>query len=332
MTKKRHRKNFPARPVADVNSRRIDLSVIVVSWNARSYLLECLESLRSQNDGLDKEIIVVDNGSSDGSPEGVSQEFPEVMLIQSEHNLGFAKANNIGIGQSKGKYVCLVNSDVVLLDGCLAALRDFMENNPEVGLCGPRLLNGNTTVQHSCRRFPTVWRLFCDAFRLHRVFAHSSLFAGEEMTDFSYDSKNEIEALSGAFLIVRKKAIAEVGLLDESFFMYSEDVDWCRRFYEAGWKVSFFPGSQAIHFGGGSSAAESSRFSVEKQRSVLIYFRKHHGRISCTLIRVIFLLHHLIRMFGAGILYVVKPSRRSAVLVLLNRATAGLHFAVKGRP
>lgn len=318
-------------PQAEIVSQRIDVSIVIVSWNAKTYLMGCLASLHAHGPEGEIEIIVVDNASSDGSAEAVQAVYPQVKIIETGSNLGFAKANNIGIRESTGKYVVLVNSDVKVLEGCLKGLRDFMDTNPCIGLCAPRLLNRDMTVQYSCRNLPTLWRFLCDSLRFDKLLSWCHIFEGEEMKAFAYDKTTEVDAVSGAFMFTSRKALEQVGLLDERFFMYSEDVDWCKRFHDAGWTVVFFPETEAIHYGGGSSANESTRFSVEKERSVFLYWKKHHWKFSRFLLFWVFLLRHFVRIVVCGLLYLVKPSRRLSILPMLNKNLAGVRFLINGK-
>src|SRR5665648_483189 len=232
----------------------VDLSIIIVNWNAKSFLLKCLRSLISETKSCSVEIIVVDNASTDGSQQAVKKKFPTVKLIQNKVNSGFAKANNIGINQSVGRYICLINSDVTLLNGCLDKLCSFMDQQPEIGVTAPNILNSDLTLQYSCRCFPSLWNNFCPAIGLNKLFPKSKAVSGEEMFFFKHDRICEVDVLSGCFLMVRRKALEQVGPLDEQFFIYSEDIDWCRRFCDADWEIVFFPEAKAIHYGGGSSS------------------------------------------------------------------------------
>jgi GT2 family glycosyltransferase len=247
----------------------IDISVVVVSWNAKDYLMDCLRSLLFPKTSQTMEIIVVDNASTDGSPEAVIEQFPEVILIRNEKNLGFAKANNIGISRSTGKYVCLINSDVIILSDCIVKLYYFMETTPSIGMLGPKILNSDRSLQSSCRRFPSLWNNFCPAIGLDRLFPASKFFCGEHMFYFRHDKMQKVEVLVGCFLMIRRKALEQVGYLDEQFFMYAEDIDLCKRFWDAGWEVAFSPHAEAIHYRGASSANAPIRFSVEQEKSLL---------------------------------------------------------------
>jgi GT2 family glycosyltransferase len=273
----------------------MDISVVIVGWNARHYLELCLESLADAPPRRTTEILVVDNASTDGSAEMIQTRFPHVKLIGSTENLGFAKGNNVAIRQCRGRYIALVNPDVIVLPGCLDALADFLDQNPKVGNVGPRVLNPDGTLQSTCRRFPTLWNNFCSATALASAYKGSRFFAGEHMFFFPHDRTLAVNVLVGCFSMVRREAFEAVGLLDEGLFMYGDDVDWCRRCWNAGWEVAFFPGARAIHDRGRITAPYPVRFAVAQQRSVIHYWAKHHGFFGALGIRSIILLHHLMR-------------------------------------
>ncbi|HMD84904.1 MAG TPA: glycosyltransferase family 2 protein [Terriglobia bacterium] len=255
----------------------MDISVVIVGWNTKLYLEQCLDSLAAAPPRRSMEIIVVDNASTDGTPEMIEARFPGVKLIRSGENLGFAKANNLAIRQCRGRYISLVNPDVKVLPGCLDALADFLDQHPTAGNVGPRILNPDGSLQSSCRRYPTLWNNFCSAAGLATAFKKSRVFAGEHMFYFPHDRTAPVDVLVGCFWMVRREAFEAVGLLDEGFFVYGEDIDWCRRCRKAGWQVVFFPGGEAIHARGGASATDPVNSAVVQQRSVLYYWSKHHG-------------------------------------------------------
>jgi GT2 family glycosyltransferase len=273
----------------------MDISVVIVGWNAKQYLELCLESLAKAPPRRSMEVLVVDNASTDGSVEMIETKFPWVKLIKSPENLGFSKGNNVAIRQAQGRYIALVNPDVIVFPGCLDALADFLDENPKVGNVGPRVLNPDMSMQSTCRRFPTLWNNFCSATGLSTRFKNSRFFAGEHMFYFPHDRTLTVDVLVGCFSMIRREAFDEVGLLDEGLFMYGDDVDWCRRARDARWKVVFYPGAQAIHDRGKITAPYPVRFAVAQQRSVLHYWTKHHSVWGVLGIRSIMLFHHLLR-------------------------------------
>lgn len=285
--------------------------MVIVGWNARHYLELCLESLAEAPPRRTMEILVVDNASTDGSAAMIEARFPLVKLIRSAENLGFAKGNNVAIRQCRGRYIALVNPDVIVLPGCLDALADFLDQNPKVGNVGPRVFNPDMTQQSTCRRFPTLWNNFCSASGLETAFQGSRFFAGEHMFFFPHDRTLAVNVLVGCFSMVRREAFEAVGLLDEGLFMYGDDVDWCRRCWNAGWQVVFFPGARAIHDRGKITAPYPVRFALAQQRSVIHYWTKHHSFFGLLGIRSIILFHHLLRYTFAA-LSILANSQGSA--------------------
>jgi GT2 family glycosyltransferase len=292
-------------------STSVDISVVIVGWNAKHYLGLCLESLAKAPPRRSMEVLVVDNASTDDSAEMVEAKFPWVKLIKSSENLGFAKGNNVAIRQCQGRYVALVNPDVIVFPGCLDVLADFLDENPKVGNVGPRVLNPDMSMQSTCRRFPTLWNNFCSATGLSARFKNSRFFAGEHMFYFPHDRTLAVDVLVGCFSMIRREALDAVGLLDEGLFMYGDDVDWCRRARNAGWQVVFYPGGQAIHDRGKITAPYPVRFAVAQQKSVLYYWSKHHSFFGVMGIRSIMLFHHVLRYTLAAVSS-LRHSQRSA--------------------
>lgn len=295
-----------------------EVSIIIVSWNAKDYLVGCLMALYEE-DLPWAEIIVVDNGSSDGSPEAVEELFPEVRLIRSDENLGFAKANNIGIMASTGKYVCLMNSDVVVLGGCLEALKARMDADPEAGMVCPKILNPDMTLQPTCRRFPSIKGALLSAIGL------------DSRNYMPHDSLMEAEAVSGCFMLARMEAVDQAGLLDERFFFYAEDKDWCRRIINSGWKIIYLPEARAVHYGGSSSSAAPVKFYIELQKANIKYWRKHHGSARTAVYLAIVTLHHALRVGSAAILFALVPRRRPSEARKVKRSAACLRWLLSGK-
>src|SRR5271165_5510665 len=289
-----------------------DISVVIVAWNARYYLELCLKSLEDAPPNRSMEVLVVDNASSDGSAEMIESKFPRVKLIRSPENLGFSKGNNVAIRQAQGRYIALVNPDVIVFPGCLDALADFMDQNPKVGNVGPRVLNPDMSMQSTCRRFPTLWNNFCSATGLATKFKNSQFFAGEHMFYFPHDRTLAVDVIVGCFSMIRRETLGEVGLLDEDLWMYGDDVDWCRRARNAGWQVMFYPGGQVIHDRGKITAPYPVRFAVAQQRSVLQYWTKHHSFWGVLGIRSIMFFRHALRYSFIVASTAFHPKRRAA--------------------
>ena len=277
----------------------VELSIVIVAWNAKRYLELCLDSLAKAPPRRSMEVLVVDNASADDTIAMVETKFPWVNLIKSKENLGFSKGNNVAIRQCRGRYVALVNPDVIVFPGCLDTLADFLDQHPKVGNVGPRVFNPDMTQQSTCRRFPTLWNNFCSASRLESLFKGSRFFAGEHMFYFSHDRTIAVDVIVGCFSMIRRKTFDEVGLLDEGLFMYGDDVDWCRRAWNAGWQVFFCPDAHAIHDRGKTTAPYPAHFAVAQQRSILHYWTKHHTFLGVLGIRCIMLFRHLLRYVSA---------------------------------
>lgn len=290
---------------------QITVSVIIVSWNARDYLTQCLSSLTTEACRYPMDIIVVDNASSDGSADCIESNYPNVHLIRNTENLGFAKANNIGISVSKGKYLCFINSDVKVLPDCITRLMEYCEEHPEAGMVGPRIIGGDGLLQRSCRGFPSVWNMFCRALALDSMFKKFKPFTGYSLRHWTQNSLRDVDILTGCFWLVRRQALEQVELLDETFFIYGEDMDWCKRFWSKGWRVVFVPSAEAIHYGGGSSSNAPIRFYIERQKADLQYWKKHHPDLAVVCYLLISSLHMLLRIIGYSFGIFLNPAEPS---------------------
>lgn len=299
----------------------IDISVVVVAWNCKHYLELLLDSLRKFPPRRSVEIFVTDNNSTDGTIEMIESRYPEVKLIKSQVNLGFTKGNNVAIREARGRYIALVNPDVILFEGCLDTLADFLDKNPNVGNVGPRVLNADMTLQSNCRRFPSLWNNFCSAFGLASKFKDSEFFAGEHMYWFKHDVTRPVDVIVGCFFVVRRECFEDVGLLDENIFIYAEEVDWCLRARKKGWPTMFCPDAQAIHDRGKVTAKFPMRFAVTQQRSVLYYWKKHHGLLGLLGIRTIMFVHHVVRYMFAIASGIV--SKTAAAKAQVRRQVSG---------
>ena len=307
------------------------ISIVIVSWNAKEYLAECLESLQRDVYAGHTETIVVDNASTDGSAEMVGRRFPNVTLVCNADNLGFAKANNIGIRRCRGEYVALVNSDVHVLSDCFTKLVTYCRTQQAVGLVGPLILDSTGKQQRSCRGAPTLWNMFCRALALDVVFRRTRSFSGYAMGYWDHRTTMSVDILSGCFWLAKRQALDDVGLLDETFFIYGEDMDWCKRFRDAGWDVVFVPAAQAIHYGGASSANSPVRFFVEKQKADFQYWHKHHSRVAVACYHAIALIHHALRIVGHSLTACISRQDDRTAWYKVRRSVACIRWMAIGR-
>jgi GT2 family glycosyltransferase len=297
-----------------------DISVVIVNWNGRDLLLECLKSI--EDDELDArlEIIVVDNGSTDGSVEAVEREFPAVKVIKNDENLGFSRANNIGIRHCSGRYISLVNSDVEVLPGCLESLMQLCDAHADIGLAGPKVLRPDGSAQVSCGKLPSFGGAFLDAALPLGAVRRSRFLIRLLGLRSEFEGLTDVQMLSGCFWFARREAVDEVGLLDERFFIYSEDSDWCKRFHESKWRIVFFPDAAAIHLGEGSSSIAPVKFYLEMQKARFAYWEKHHGVVGKAYYASMLVLHELVRLVGGAGAYVVDVKGRARHKALVLRS------------
>jgi len=242
-----------------------EVAVVVVTYNAMPWLTRCLESVAGV------ECVVVDHGSTDGSVEAARA--AGVTVVEQE-NLGLAAGWNRGLRETEGRYVLILNADAWLLDGALERLVAFADAHPRAAVVGPRLRNPDGTLQRSVRGFPTLWRLATEYLFLRKLAPHSTALNAFYAGGFDHESVREAEFVMGAVMLVRREAIAEVGPLDESFFLFSEEVDWCYRFAQAGWEVVFTPEAEAVHVGG---ASHGGRLFDQQLLGHLRFLAKHRG-------------------------------------------------------
>ena len=262
-----------------------DLSVVIVSFNTRDMLRECLRSVYRATGSLRVQVIIVDNASIDGSPAMVADEFPDALVLRSEVNLGFGRANNLGFQSVRGRYAVLLNSDAFLTPGSLELSVAHIEANPQVVIGGGRLVGSDGSLQPSARMFPTVLNDLIVLSGLAARFPHSRFFGRFDRTWADEEEAAEVDWVPGAYSIIRREVLAEVGYFDPRFFLYYEEVDLCRRVKQRGYKVWYWPDVRIVHIGGESSrqvpSLEMSRAGAQltlwRMRSMLLYYRKHHG-------------------------------------------------------
>ena len=341
-----------------------DLSIIIVSWNVRELLRGCLRSIcRDQGSGvrgqgqatppltpdaclLTPEIIVIDNASADGSAAMVAAEFPQVRLIANADNRGFTGGNNQGIAVAQGRYVFFLNPDTVVMDDALATMIAYMEAHPDVGVIGPQLRYGDGSLQSSRRRFPTFGSALFESTplawhwpdnpwaRRYRMEDRGSGIrdqetGGREQDEVGADSAGlageEVDWLVGAALLTRRNVIDQVGVFDEGYFMYSEELDWCRRVKMAGWRVVYLPSAQIVHYEGKSSEQVVAARHIHFHTSRVRYARKYHGAAAAAAVRAFLLVTFAFQWVEEGVKWLVGwvvPSQRAKRAMRRERMTA----------
>lgn len=257
----------------------MDLSVIVVNYKTPELTLAALESVMASQTDFTVEVILIDNASHDGCLERVRAELPSVSIIANAENLGFSTANNQGIRAATGRYVLLLNSDTVIPPDCLQIMLVFMEEQPRVGASGCKIVLPDGSLDPACKRgFPTPAASFYYFIGLADRYPRSSKYNYYHMGQLDADEAGPVDCLMGAFLLVRREAIEQVGLLDESFFMYGEDIDWCYRFKEAGWGIQYYPQTTITHYKRASSHRKPVKLIYEFHRAMYLFYRKHYRR------------------------------------------------------
>ncbi len=276
----------------------VDLDIVIVSWNVGTLLARCLDSILAQPGAGAPQgervplgarwlrVHVVDNASRDGTCALVAERYPWVRLTRSESNLGFTGANNLAIPQGEGRYVLLLNPDTELAPGALAGMLDYMEARPHLGVLGPRLRYGDGRPQPSRRRFPNLAMALMESTVLEQWFPHNRWAAAYRMEDRPEDAAQPVDWLTGACLLTRRAVWEQVGLLDDGFFMYSEELDWCRRAAQAGWERVYLPDALVVHHEGQSSCQVVARRHILFNASKVRYFAKHHGRGKAEFLRL----------------------------------------------
>jgi N-acetylglucosaminyl-diphospho-decaprenol L-rhamnosyltransferase len=254
----------------------VDLAIIVVNWNTRELLKPCLDSATSAIEDLRGRIVVVDNGSTDGSIDLLRQAYPWVQVIENRDNVGFAAANNQALKLLDARHILLLNSDAVLLPNTAKSMVDFLDNNPKAAVVGGMLLHPNGRFQASFNDFPTFTSELVTLIGLDRILYRSTYPSYSEIAS---QHARRVDWVGGALMAVRRRAIEEVGLLDESFFMYAEEMDWCLRFHEVGWEVWYLPCARAVHQLAGSAGRVRERRRAQIYRSKWLFIRKHRGRL-----------------------------------------------------
>jgi len=287
----------------------IDASVIIVSYNVRDLLLRCLESVRAATVSYNAEVFVVDNGSRDGTVERVREQFPDVILITNQANRGFGAANNQAIARARGRAVLLLNCDAELHPDALDTMLRYLVENVDVGVIGPRLFYPDGRTQSSRRRFPTPLIAMVESTRLQTWWPNCPLLNRYYRNDGSDDEIQDVDWLVGACLLVRREVIETVGWFDERFFMYSEELDLCRRVRSAGWRVVYLPTARAIHHEGRSSEQNLAQRAQNFHESKCRYFEKYSGQSTARALRIFLLTNTLLDLGEESIKFALGHRR-----------------------
>lgn len=310
----------------------VDLSILIVSWNVAPLLRGCLQSIAQQSASTDQpavrrlttppaagatvEVIVVDNASADDTVTIVAAEFPWVHMLANRENLGFTRANNQAYAASRGTAALFLNPDTEVVPGALATLLAYLRDHPEAGVVGPRLRFPDGSIQSSRRRFPTLGTALFESTLLEQWWPHNPLARAYRLENVPDDHVQDVDWLVGACLLVPRRVLAQVGTWDEGFFMYSEELDLCRRIRTAGWRVVFVPQAEVIHYEGKSSEQVVAARHVRFQTSKVRYFAKYHGRVASEGLRLFLLGTYVWQLIEEGVKWLLghkRPLRASRV-------------------
>lgn len=298
------------------------LSIVILCWNDLKVIGECLRSIYKETRAIDFEVIVSDNGSTDGSLEFIHQHYPLVRVIEHGANLGFARGNNAGIAQSAGRYVLILNPDTIIHDGALEKLVAFAEDHPDAGAFGCRVLNPDGSYQNSARPFPTVFREWIAALYLRPLAYLSDAFISDTYTGWKGESERQIDWQSGCCIMLRSTVLRALNGFDSQFFYHFEEVDLCRRVWNAGYPILYTPGAVITHLGGQSVNRFPIRFALEKYRSRYRYFYKHFGPKGALRCRQTVLARIRVRQLGWGLSGLFSSSDALRKRLAMYRVTA----------
>lgn len=289
----------------------VDLSIVIVSWNSRLDLQRCLGSLDASHPSVTSEVIVVDNASSDETVSFLHYAYPHAYVIVNEQNRGFAAANNQALSVVSGRYILLLNPDTLVHGGALDALVAFMDGHTDAGAAGPLLCNEDGSLQSTGVRFPRVSDILVESLFLDRMFPRSRFFGRHKERYADVHSVRSVDFVQGSCIIVRSDILRSIGGLDERFFLYFEEVDWCKRMQDAGYRVYIVPTARITHLANVEIGHYDEHRLVHYHRSMLRFFQKHHGVVDQVLLRVVLAMRSLIRMVVWSVVALVRPPLRS---------------------
>ncbi|MEK6797432.1 MAG: glycosyltransferase family 2 protein [Planctomycetota bacterium] len=308
----------------------MDVSIVIVSWNTRDVLRDCLRSLHERAGDAALETIVVDNHSADGSAEMIAAEFPAVRLIRNDDNRGFAAANNQGIAVAHGRYVLLLNSDTLIHDAAIEKAVEFADAHPDAGIVGCQTRGRRGNLQYNCYLFPSLLNVALSLTRLQQLFWSHRFFNRARFGWWDYQSEREVDAVAGCFMLARREAIQQVGPMSEEYFMYSEDTDWCLRMRRAGWKTMYTPKAVITHLGRCSSSQAPMDMHLLERRSLLMFLERKSGRATRAAANLMFCIASLLRVPLVGMKR-LSAGRSEGVVRQWELAVAVLRFHLFGR-
>lgn len=297
------------------------LSIVIICWNDWKDIANCLRSIFTGTHEIDYEVIVSDNGSTDGSVAKIREHFPAVHVVENLANLGFSKGNNAGIRQARGQYVLILNPDTIVHNGSLDRWVTFADHHPEAGAFGCLVLNPDESYQESARPLPTAWRSLIAALYLWPFGYLGGPFVADRYVGWQGETEREVEVQSGCCVMFRGDLLRELGGFDERFFYQYEEVDLCKRVWAAGYRIRFTPEASITHLGGQSVGRFPTRFAIETCRNGYRYYYKHFGRRGVRQSRRILLIHLCVRRLGYGLLSFIRPSDALKRRLDMYRAT-----------
>jgi GT2 family glycosyltransferase len=289
----------------------IDLSISIVNTNNRELLAQCLDSIYHTIQRASCEILVVDNWSTDGSTEMMQARFPQVEVIENAKRLGYAASHNRALRRCQGRYVLVFNEDMLVSPGALEEMVAFMDAHPDAGMLGCRLLNADGSLQTSCRTFPNLWIQLFRSLYLDKLFPGNRWTGANYMSYWGHDTVREVDVIKGCCMLVRREVLEQVGLMDERFFLYYEETDWCYRTKRQGWKVYFTPDAEIVHYGEQTTRRQSSQMTLIQHQSLFKYFRKHHGWAAATIVRLLSIVETGLRVIYWSLSSLIRRRERA---------------------
>lgn len=287
-----------------------DITVIIVTWNCKQYVIDCLQSIFKDPIHCSMSITVVDNNSSDNTVEQIEKDFPAIRIIANSSNKGFATANNQGIKDSSSRYVLLLNPDTIVHSGAFDRMVSFLDSNETIAAIGPAIVNGDGSPQWTGVRFPSNWNILSESFFLDRIFPRSRIFARHKSQFEDFTKPFPVDYVQGSCLMIRRSVLDIIGVLDKSYFMYFEETDLCYRIKNAGHQVYFFPGSSITHYGGGEEGHFTETRLLQYHISLFQFYRKNYPLIDLTILKFIIFIRSIVRILTWIVMYLFRPGIR----------------------